>query len=96
MAAIFATTFHRLAHFEELRRGYHLISRGCFYDKKFENYVMYLIDGDTLQECLDKYDDVQSTSSPQRQYAWYFEIPGKCKGFLTWNLESRGCRGVDI
>ena len=64
MAAIFATTFHRLAHFEELRRGYHLISRGCFYDKKFENYVMYLIDGDTLQECLDKYDDVQSTSSP--------------------------------
>ena len=57
MAAIFATTFHRLAHFEELRRGYHLISRGCFYDKKFENYVMYFIDGDTLQECLDKCDD---------------------------------------
>ena len=45
---------------------------------------------------LDKYDDVQSTSSPQCQYAWYFDIPGKCKGFLTWNLESRGCRGVDI
>ena len=33
---------------------------------------MYFIDADTLQECLDKYDDVQSTSSPQRQYAWYF------------------------
>ena len=30
------------------------------------------------------------------QYAWYFDIPGKCKGFLTWNLESIGCRGVDI
>ena len=83
MVAIFATTFHRLAHFEKLRRGYYLTSRGFFYDKKFENYVMYFIDGDTLQERLDKYDDVQSTSSPQRQYAWYFEIPGKCKGFLT-------------
>ena len=50
--------------FFEKDDGYYLISRGCFYDKKFENYVMYLIDGDTLQECLDKYDDVQSTSSP--------------------------------
>ena len=45
---------------------------------------------------LDKYDDVQSTSSPQCQYAWYFDIPGKCEGFLTWNLESIGHRGVDI
>ena len=86
------TAFKPGAAFFEKEYEYYLISRGLFHDKKFENYVMYFIDA----ECLDKYDDVQSTSSPQRQYAWYFEIPGKCKGFLTWNLESRGCRGVDI
>ena len=90
------TAFKPGAAFFEKEYEYYLISRGFFYDKKLENYVMYFIDADTLQECLDKYDDVQSTSSPQCQYAWYFDIPGKCKGFLTWNLESIGCRGVDI
>ena len=90
------TAFKPGAAFFEKDDGYYLISRGFFYDKKFENYVMYFIDGDALQECLDKYDEVQSTSSPQCQYAWYFDVPGKCEGFLTWNLESIGHRGVDI
>ena len=71
-------------------------SRGFFYGKKLENYVMYFIEGDTLQESLDQYDNVHTTSSPLCQYTWCFDIPGKCKGFLTWNLESIGCRGVDI
>ena len=47
------------AAFFEKEYEYYLISRGFFYDKKLENYVMYFIDADTLQECLDKYDDVQ-------------------------------------
>ena len=63
MAAIFAIAFHRLAHFEKLRRGYYLISRGFFYDKKLENYVMYFIDADTLQECLDKCDNARHNVS---------------------------------
>ena len=82
-------------HFFEKDDEYYLISRGVFYDKKLENYVMYFIEGDTLQECLDQYDNVHTTSSPLCQYAWYFDIPEKCEGFLTWNLESMGCRGVD-
>ena len=84
------------AAFFEKDDEYYLISRGFFYDKKLENYVMYFIEGDTLQECLDQYDNVHTTSSPLCQYTWCFDIPGKCKGFLTWNLESIGCRGVDI
>ena len=84
------------AAFFEKDDEYHLTSRGAFYDKKLENYVMYFIEGDTLQECLDQYDNVHTTSSPLCQYTWCFDIPGKCKGFLTWNLESIGCRGVDI
>ena len=84
------------AAFLEKDDEYYLISRGVFYDKKLENYVMYFIEGDTLQECLDQYDNVHTTSSPLCQYTWCFDIPGKCKGFLTWNLESIGCRGVDI
>ena len=84
------------AAFFEKDDEYYLISRGFFYDKKLENYVMYFIEGDTLQECLDQYDNVHTTSSPLCQYAWYYDIPGKCKGFLIWNLESIGRRGVDI
>ena len=86
------TAFKPGAAFFEKDYGYYLTSRGFFYDKKFENYVMYFIDGDTLQERLD----VQSTSSPQCQCAWRFDVPGKRKGFLTWSIESIGHRGVDI
>ena len=45
------------AAFFESDDGYYLTSRGLFYDKRFENYVMHFIDGDTSQECLDKCDD---------------------------------------
>ncbi len=51
------TAFKPGAAFFEKEYEYYLISRGFFYDKKLENYVMYFIDGDTLQECLDKCDD---------------------------------------
>ena len=49
--------------FFEKDDGYYLISRGFFYDKKFENYVMYFIDGDTLQERLDKCDNARHNVS---------------------------------
>ena len=51
------TAFKPGAAFFEKDDGYCLISRGFFYDKKFENYVMYFIDGDALHECLDKCDN---------------------------------------
>ena len=51
------TAFKPGAAFFQKEYEYYLISRGFFYDKKLENYVMYFIDGDTLQECLDKCDD---------------------------------------
>ena len=58
-----ATAFKPGAAFFEKDDGCYLISRGFFYDKKFENYVMYFIDGDTLQECLDKCDDARHNVS---------------------------------
>ena len=51
-----ATAFKPGAAFFEKEYEYHLTSRGFFYDEKFENYVMHFIDGDALQECLDKRD----------------------------------------
>ena len=57
------TAFKPGAAFLEKDDGYYLISRGFFYDKKFENYVMCFIDGDTLQECLDKCDDARHNVS---------------------------------
>ena len=51
------TAFKPGAAFFEKEYEYYLISRGFFYGKKLENYVMHFIDGDTLQECLDKCDN---------------------------------------
>ena len=51
------TAFKPSAAFFEKEYEYYLISRGFFYGKKLENYVMYFIDGDTLRECLDKGDN---------------------------------------
>ena len=52
-----ATAFKPGAAFFEKDDGRRLTSRGFFYDKKFENYVMRFIDGDALQERLDKCDN---------------------------------------
>ena len=51
------------AAFLEKDDEYYLISRGVFYDKKLENYVMRFIDADALQECLDKCDDAHHNVS---------------------------------
>ena len=51
------TAFKPGAAFFEKYDGYCLISRGLFYDKKLEDYVMRFIDGDALQERLDKRDN---------------------------------------
>ena len=52
-----ATAFKPGAAFFEKEYEYCLTSRGLLYDKKFENYVTRFIDGDALQERLDKRDD---------------------------------------
>ena len=52
-----ATAFKPGAAFFEKEYERHLTSRGLFYDKKFENYVTRFVDGDALQERLDKRDD---------------------------------------
>ena len=51
------TAFKPGAAFFEKDDGYCLTSRGFFYDKKFEDYVMRFVDGDALQERLDKRDN---------------------------------------
>ena len=51
-----ATAFKPGAAFFEKECEHRLTSRGFFYDKKFEDYVMRFIDGDALQERLDKRD----------------------------------------
>ena len=57
------TAFKPGAAFFENDDGYYLISRGFFYDKKLENYVMCFIDADALQERLDKCDDARHNVS---------------------------------
>ena len=52
-----ATAFKPGAAIFEKDDGYRLISRRLLYDKKFENYIMRFIDGDTLQERLDECDN---------------------------------------
>ena len=57
------TAFKPGAAFFEKDDECYLTSRGLFCDKKLENYVMCFIEGDALQERLDKRDNARHNVS---------------------------------